>query len=149
MPPPPPHTMDPEIETLIIVGLLHCGLSFRDVSRALGYRPHTTTLYYDRHQVRDAYDYLKRSRSNPTYSIWARHKGRDRIDQRAIDRKKALIHEGLRRTHFMEKQAALKTEEQARRKAAWCVMQGYRSEGDWRLRDSQEMGWNALAERRR
>lgn len=153
MPPPTPPTMDPEIETLLVVGYLHCALPFKEVSRALGHRPHTTTPYYHREHLAAAYARLQRSRSNPTYSIWgphwARHKGRDRIDQRQIDKKKALIHEGLRRTRFAEKLAALRTEEQARRKAAWRALQGYRSEGDWRLRDERELGWNALAERRR
>lgn len=154
MPPPTPPNMDPEIETLIVVGYLHCGLPFNEVSRALGYRPHTTTLYYDWRQVKEAYERLKQhSRSNSTYSIWgphwARHKGRDRIDQRNLDKKKALVIEGFRRARYTEKLAALKAEEQSRRKAAWRALQGHRSEGDWRLRDTQELGWNALAERRR
>lgn len=153
MPPPTPPSMDPEIAILIVVGYHHCRLSFPEVSLALGYRPHTTTPYYDQHHVRHAYEDLKRSRSNPTYSIWgpnwAPHKSPLRIDQRKLEKKKALINEGLWRTHFAEKQIALKGAEKARRKVAWRAMQGYRSEGDWRVRDTQEMGWNALVERRR
>jgi len=153
MPPHIPQKMDPEIEILIVVGYKHCGLAYQEIACALGYRPDKTTLYYPWRQVKEAYERLRANPKNSTYSIWgpewARRKGRDRIDQRKINKKKALIDEGRRRARFTEKQAALRLEEQSRRKSAWCALQGYRSEGDWHSRDSLEMGWNALAERSR
>ena len=146
--PSPPHNMSDENLKLIIVGVVHCKMTYQQVSRALGYRPNSLTPYYTRHDVKEAYEHLRRTRSYEMYrkwgSSWKTYPGRDRITQQKLDAHKELLEEGKKRAAFAESRARAGANEQAARREWLGKMHRHGQIGD-----EYDLKWDALAERRR
>ena len=136
------HEMSDYALTVIIVGHVHCSMTFHTISRALGYRP-TSTLYYPWRRIQETYEQLSNAR-DPLYTAWGpawQEVGLVTADMLA--RRIDVIHEGLRRTRYVEKQLELRTREVARRKRAWGRILGVVEAGA----DFENLKWDALAEK--
>jgi len=137
MPPSILQKMGPVIPILIVVGHVHCSLTYNDVSRALGYKSDGATLHYTPNEVQVAYEDLSGfsgRRPKATYSLWGPHwrsaSSKDRITQQQLDWKKTLVREGLRRAEYVRTRMAVKAKEQSYRKTQWKRIRGLKSDGD-------------------
>ena len=133
-------------QTVVIVGHVHCYMTYHTIARALGYRP-DNVLYFTWRQVQEVYEELKHS-NDPLYLAW----GPDweeaasgyHVTDTILARRKDVIREGLRRSEFVERQIELRHKETARRMRAWQRILGV----DEAAFDNENIKWNALAEKR-
>ena len=127
------HGMTTESQRVVVVGYVHCRMTYNEVTRTLGYKS-DGTLHYTWNQVKGAYDYLEFCDASTVYAIWGptwkTANVRGRIDQQTLDMKKHLEREGLRRAKYAEKLAALKKEEKAYRKTVWKRIRHHHCEGN-------------------
>ena len=146
--PSPTHSISDETLKLIIVGVVHCEMTYQQVSRALGYRPNSLIPYYNRHDVKEAYEHLRRTRAYEMYRKWGlswkTYPGRDRITQQKLEAHMALVKEGGKRAGYAESRARARFIEQAARRE-WLG----RMHRHGQIGDVYNLQWDALAERRR
>ena len=158
-----PHGIPLSCQIAVVVGYVHLRLTYRALSRVLGYRAlnipyRQVEWFYTTEKVKDVFVYLKEGALNGRlkgeqniYSLWGPDYDavvEDELRIRGVDieYQKSLILEALQRTDFIKSVQDFYEGELENRRKIWRRLERL-GDAEWREEDEEEVLWNGLAER--